>query len=362
MELEDQLRRLKVSREIDQSILANQNVNHTLEILLSRLLDELKVDAAAVLSLSTFSQTLEYIADRGFQTDTFHQVHLRLGEDYAGQVAMQRKPMLLGDLKAARGTVQPRWVAAENFQAYLGFPLISKNQLRGVMEVFHRGVYLPEAETLEFLQSLADQAAMAVENAAFLEEIQTTNVELAQAYTAAVEGWARTLEVRDLEAPGHIQRVTELTLSIARSIGIVGKDLEQVRHGALLHDIGKFGISDGILLKPGPLTPEEWAVMRKHPVYAYQMLSPNPFLRQAAEIPYCHHEKWDGTGYPQGLKEESIPLAARIFAVADVWDALRSERPYHRAWSDTDALEYIRQQSGSYFDPQIVDVFLAIRK
>ena len=135
-------------------------------------------------------------------------------------------------------------------------------------------------------------------------------------------------------------------------------ELVHMYRGALLHDIGKMGISDSILLKPGPLTDEEWVIMQKHPQYAYEMLSPIKYLRPVLDIPYCHHEKWDGTGYPHGLKGEQIPLAARIFAVVDVWDALRSDRPYRTAWPENKVREYIRSQAGTHFDPQVVAAYM----
>jgi HD-GYP domain-containing protein (c-di-GMP phosphodiesterase class II) len=185
-------------------------------------------------------------------------------------------------------------------------------------------------------------------------------VELARAYDTSLDGWSRALDLRDKETEGHTQRVTDMTLRLARAMGVAEGDLVDIRRGALLHDIGKMGIPDSILLKPGPLTEEEWKVMRRHPVYAYDFLSPTPYLRPALDIPYCHHEKWDGTGYPRGLRGEGIPRAARIFAVADVWDALRSDRPYRAAWTAVKAREYIREQAGKHFDPRVVEVFLRI--
>lgn len=179
-----------------------------------------------------------------------------------------------------------------------------------------------------------------------------------QAYDATIEGWAHALDLKDEETEEHSRRVTELTLRIAGMMGIKEEELVHVRRGALLHDIGKMGIPDNILLKPGKLTDEEWEIMRKHPVYAYDMLSKIHYLRQALEIPYCHHEKWDGGGYPRGLKEEQIPLTARIFAVVDVYDALTSDRPYCKAWPRERTLEHIRELSGTHFDPQVVDVFM----
>ena len=179
-----------------------------------------------------------------------------------------------------------------------------------------------------------------------------------QAYDATIEGWAHALDLKDEETEDHSRRVTELTMRIAVKMGIKEEELAHVRRGALLHDIGKMGIPDSILLKPGKLTDEEWKIMRKHPVYGFEMLSHIDYLRPALGIPYCHHEKWDGSGYPRGLKGKQIPLAARIFAVVDVYDALTSDRPYRKAWTKVKTLEHIREQTGSHFDHQIVDVFM----
>jgi putative nucleotidyltransferase with HDIG domain len=236
--------------------------------------------------------------------------------------------------------------------------LIAKGQVKGVLEIFHRAPLHPDEEWLEFLETLAGQAAVTIDNAELFTDLQRSNMELALAYDATIEGWSRALDLRDKETEGHTQRVTEMAERLARALGMSEEELVHMRRGALLHDIGKMGISDTILLKPGSLTDEEWETMRQHPEYAYNLLSPISYLRPALDIPYCHHEKWDGTGYPRGLKGEEIPLAARIFAVVDVWDALRSDRPYRKAWSEEKARAYIREQAGKYFDPRVVEVFL----
>jgi putative nucleotidyltransferase with HDIG domain len=184
-------------------------------------------------------------------------------------------------------------------------------------------------------------------------------VELANAYDATIEGWSRALDLRDKETEGHTQRVTEITLQLARVMGFSDSDLVHIRRGALLHDIGKVGIPDSVLFKPGALTDVEWEIMRKHPQFAYDLLSPIAYLQSALDIPYCHHEKWDGTGYPRGLKGEQIPLVARIFAVVDVWDALRSKRPYREAWSEEKIRGHILSQARIHFDPRVVEVFLS---
>jgi putative two-component system response regulator len=182
--------------------------------------------------------------------------------------------------------------------------------------------------------------------------------ELQDAYEATLKGWVRALDFRDNETGDHSRRVTLLTVELARLMGMSDSELIHVRRSALLHDIGKIGVPDHILHKPGPLTEDEWVIMRKHPQFAHDMLAPIEYLRSALDIPFCHHERWDGTGYPRGLKGEQIPLIARIFAVVDVWDALSSDRPYRKAWSYEKIVEHMRQQSGTHFDPKAVELFL----
>jgi HD-GYP domain-containing protein (c-di-GMP phosphodiesterase class II) len=216
----------------------------------------------------------------------------------------------------------------------------------------------PDIEWINYLETLGGQAAIAIDNAQLFEGMQKSNLELIAAYDATIAGWSHAMDLRDKETEGHSQRVTELTLQLADIMGFSEQEKVHIRRGALLHDIGKLGVPDHILLKAGKLTEDEWASMRRHPTSAFEMLSPISYLRLALDIPYCHHEKWDGTGYPRGLKGEQIPLAARIFAVADVWDALTSDRPYRPAWTEEKTLEYIREQSGQHFDPNVVAVFL----
>lgn len=193
-------------------------------------------------------------------------------------------------------------------------------------------------------------------------ETDSADIELSLAYETVLEGWVRALDMRDRETQGHTRRVTEMTLRLAIALGVSDEELRHIRRGALLHDIGKIGISDTILLKPGPLTPEERKIIQLHPEHAHHFLAPLEFLQPAMDIPCCHHEKWDGTGYPRGIKGSDIPFSARIFAVVDVWDALRSDRPYRDGWSDDKVCEYLRSQAGEHFDPDIVPVFLNLLK
>ncbi len=243
--------------------------------------------------------------------------------------------------------------------SYHCVPLVAKGLVKGVLEVFHRSPRDDDAAWVNYLETLAGQAAIAIDSSQLFESLQRSNTGLMLAYEATIEGWSHALDLRDKETEGHTQRVTEMTLHMARRAGLKEEELVHVRRGALLHDMGKLGVPDGILLKPGELTQAEWVMMRKHPAYAYEMLSPIAYLRPALDIPYCHHEKWDGSGYPRGLKGDQIPIAARIFALVDVFDALRSDRPYRPAWPLAKALAHIRSLSGSHFDPDLVEPFLA---
>ena len=187
--------------------------------------------------------------------------------------------------------------------------------------------------------------------------IETAHEQLLSAYDATVEGWSRAMDLRDKETEGHTLRVTDLSVKLARNMGINEGELLFIRRGALLHDIGKLGVPDAILHKASSLNEEEWKIMRQHPQLAYDMLYPIEYLRPALDVPYCHHEKFDGTGYPRQLKGEAIPLSARIFAIVDVWDAVTSDRPYRPAWDNQKAVDYINDQSGKHFDPKVVEGF-----
>ncbi len=356
---ERRLRQSTALRTIGSAISASVDLRLTLNVFLSQVVTQLGVHAADVLLLDSNTQMLQYAAGQGFRTSYFQHVRTRIGEGRAGRAALERRIIEAAETGAA---VQPSArtgaLQSEGFVSYFGVPLIAKGQVLGVLEIFHRVPLATDPEWLEFLSDLASQAAIALDNAALFDNLQRSNTDLQLAYDATIEGWSRALDLRDHETEGHSRRVTEITESLARTMGVSGVELIHIHRGALLHDIGKMGVPDNILLKPGPLTEDEWMLMREHPTHAYRLLAPIHFLWPALEIPYYHHEKWDGTGYPQWLKGAQIPIAARVFAVVDVWDALRSDRPYRAAWPADRVREYIQSQAGTHFDPQIVKAAL----
>jgi PAS domain S-box-containing protein/putative nucleotidyltransferase with HDIG domain len=360
-ETEHRLERLHALGDIDKAINSSLDLRVTLEVVLDQVTTQLRVDAADILLHNPRTQTLSYAASRGFRSRALQYTELRLGEGLAGQAALERRIVHYPNLaQEADGLRRSHLLANEGFIAYFAVPLVAKGQTKGVLEIFHRAAVDPDQEWLDFAQALASQAAIAIDDAELVQDLQRSNVELTLAYEATIEGWSRALEMRDQETEGHTARVTELTLLLARQMGMRDQELVHIRHGALLHDIGKMAVPDCILFKPGTLSAAEWEIMRQHPTYAYEMLSPIAYLRQALDVPYCHHEMWDGTGYPRGLKGEQIPLAARIFAVADVWDALRSDRPYRGAWTEDQVYAHIRDLAGKHFDPRVVEEFLKV--
>jgi putative nucleotidyltransferase with HDIG domain len=356
------LAQMQALRTIDLAITASLDLRLTLNVLLDQVLTQLKVDAVEVRLLNAHANMLEYAAGRGFKTRAPQQTPLRLGQELAGRAALEQRTLSIPNLIEVTGDLgQLYWLKMENFNAQYAVPLIAKGQVKGVLSIFHRAPLAPDTEWFDFMEALASQAAIAIDNATLFQNLQRSNAELVMAYEATIEGWSRVLDLRDKETEGHSRRVTEMTLTLARTLGFGEQDLVHVRRGALLHDIGKMGVPDGILLKEGPLDDAEATLMRKHPEFARAMLYPITYLRPALDIPYCHHEKWDGSGYPRGLKGEQIPLAARIFSVVDVWDALRSDRPYRKGLEKEVVRAHIHALAGKDFDPQVVEVFLTLQ-
>jgi PAS domain S-box-containing protein len=358
-ESQQRLKQVEALHSIDLAISASMDLRTTLNVLLRHVESVLGVDAADILLFDPDLQQFRFSAAQGFHTVSIEQASVQLGTSFAGRAALERQTVLVsGKLSAQSDHYFSKMYETEGFFSYAGMPLIAKGEIKGVLEVYHRSPYEPEPEWLNLLETLAGQAAIAIDNAQLFDGLQASNIELARAYDATIAGWSHAMDLRDKETEGHTQRVTDLTLKLAGAMSISESQMTHIRRGALLHDIGKMGVPDSILLKADQLTDEEWGKMRMHPEFAYEMLSSIRYLQPALDIPYCHHEKWDGTGYPRSLKGEEIPLAARIFAIVDVWDALINDRPYRPAWTKEKALDYIQEQSGKYFDPEVVDTFL----
>lgn len=355
---ERRLRYLNALHQIDIAIAAHRELSPMLTVLLQQVLQELEADAACILLLHPLSQVFKFASGLGFYTNYIEYSHVKMGEGLAGNAGLKRKTIYSTDLEHNPTFTRSLLLSGENFVSYCCTPLLVKGEVKGILEVFQRKPAAFPPEWIEFLEMLAGQAAIAVESAQLFNELERTNAELVQAYDATIEGWSRALDLRDMETEGHSQRVAQMSVDLARKMGLSGDMLVQIYRGALLHDIGKMGIPDHILLKPGDLSREEWQIMRKHPSFAFEMLSPITFLSGAIDIPYYHHEKWDGTGYPHGLIGTMIPIAARIFSVVDVWDALISNRPYRTGWSKEQTLQYLCDQSGKQFDPDVVSAFV----
>ncbi len=273
-----QLKRIAALRAIDLAISSSLDLHLALSVVLSQVTAQLVVDAADILLFNP-QNMLEFTAGVGFHTESLVHTRLQVGEGFAGMAALQQKTIHVPDLQHGKtGFLKSPNFREEGFRCYFGVPLIAKGRVRGVLEVFHRSPLNPDADWLEFMETLAGEAAIAVENAVLLKELQRTNFELTLAYNTTIEGWSRALDLRDRDTEGHTQRVTEAAVKLARRLNFSEVELIHVRRGATLHDIGKMAIPDSILLKAGPLTPEEWEIIRQHPRFAYELLSPIPYL------------------------------------------------------------------------------------
>ncbi len=345
---QQQVQNLEALHAIDRAITSKSEMLPVLEVLLEQVTRQLKIDAASVLLYDPVSRHLNFGNVCGFRNEFPTHIAYHLHHPILEKIVQER---------AMQTVYVPReWQSLwyeEGFINYLGMPLIARDRIIGVLELYHRAPVEMDEDWLNFLQMLSEQAAIAIDS--------VTNFQnLSQAYEATLEGWAQALEFRHQETEGHSRRVVGWALRLGRAAGMREDELVHLRRGALLHDIGKMGVPDKVLLKKGRLTKKEWEKMRYHPILAYDLLAPIPFLRPALDVPYAHHERWDGSGYPRGLKGEEIPLAARIFAVVDVWDALRENRPYRAAWPEEEVRAYLKQEAGKTLDPQIVALFLRL--
>ena len=354
------IKRLSALRNIDMAITGHTAFYEVVKDIIPNVAASTNADAVALLLPHPDGKHLYVVGQQGLVLkDKPHNDVINLLIDiegkYAGKAFRTRQSIWVEDMTS--DLVDGLRIYEDLYAGYAAVPLIAKNEVKGVLEIFTKAPATGGYEVREFLHSLAMQVAIAIDNADLFSRMERTNLDLLAAYEATIEGWARALELRDKETLGHSERVVQQTIQLAGKLGITDDDLIQVRRGVFLHDIGKMAVPDMILLKPGPLTDEEWIIMKMHPSYAYEMLVGIPYLRHALDIPYCHHEKWDGTGYPRGLKADQIPLPARVFSVVDVWDALTSKRPYRPAWPESQVRTYLREQAGKQFDPRVVELF-----
>lgn len=362
VELEARLSRLRSLQEISEAIIGSTDLQHMLSVITDQVERQLGVDAVGVLLYRPGTQMLEHVAGQGFRSKGSAESRLRVGEGRAGEAALKREAVHVPDLSApSAGFVRSQLARDEGFVSYYVVPLVAKGELKGVLEAFTRTPLDATRGWSEVAEELARHTAIAIDNAQMFDGLSRSNLELQLSHDRTIEGWARALDLRDETSVGHSQRVTDLTLELGRALGLNGERLANIRRGALLHDIGMMGVPDHILQKPGPLTDDERARMQRHTTYARDLLTGIPYLENAMGIPYSHHERWDGTGYPQGLQGERIPMGARIFAVVDVFDALTNDRPYRDAWPREQALAHIEAEAGKHFDPRIVEAFMAMQ-
>jgi len=356
---ERQLKRLESLHAIDQAITSIFDIKVVNKILLDQTRKELKADAADILLLNPALNMLEYSARSGFIEQRMRPDRIALTTSLAGQVLLENKAIACPDLHTNPAGSLSSDIQIEKFQAYFANPLSVKGAAIGVIETFFRNPFYPDQEWLSFFEALSTQAAVAHDAHRQYADLQKLQQSVSSSFKSTLETWSQSLELHALEVPGHIQRVVKESLHLAELVGIPQDQLPNIEYGALLHDIGKLGVMDQILRKKGSLTDEEWKEIKCHPQIARDLLSNVKILKDALDIPYSHHENWDGSGYPQGLKGEQIPLPARIFAVVETFDALISDQPYRQAWSRQAAIQYLRDQRGKKFDPSVVDTFLS---
>jgi PAS domain S-box-containing protein len=358
-ETQQGLLRLSALHTVDIAVASSLDLQVTLNVFLEQVSSQLSVDATDILLLNPHLQVLEYAAGRGFRGTGIRRVSLRVGEDAAGKAALERMVVGISGIDSTDAQIShPERIAGEGFDSVYAVPLIARGKMKGVLELYFRNRFKADIEWQNFVETLAHQAAIAIDDAHLFEQLQLSLTDLAVAYNSTIQGWARLLELRKVEPEGHSRAVSAMSVELAGSLKVPEQELIHIYRGALLHDIGKLAIPDHILLKPGNLNENEKAIIHTHPVIARDLLVTIDYLRSAAVIPYAHHEKWDGSGYPVGLAGTQIPLPARIFSVVDVWDTLMRSQPYRTAWSEPEATNFIRSGAGRDFDPIVVEAFL----
>lgn len=343
---------LEVVAKIGEALRTDLTREKVRTTILAELMDLLSIEGAIISTIEDQKDLPNLVRAVGCWQSIDNR-QLKANEGLSGFIVSSCKPYV--NINASHDAYFAFPDLISNLVTLAGVPLVAKGETIGSI-IIGANRLMSENE-LRLLKTIGDLAASAIHRSDLYEQTSVQATELKRAYDATLEGWAHALELRDKETQGHSLRIANMTLELAKRMGIDEQNLDNIRRGALLHDIGKMGVPDTILLKPGKLTEDEWSIMQKHPTYAYEMLSELPYFKDVLDIPYCHHEWWDGTGYPRGLKGEQIPLSARIFAIVDAWDALVSDRPYRKAWNKPNALKHLVDQAGSHFDEEVVKAF-----
>jgi putative nucleotidyltransferase with HDIG domain len=349
-----------IEQSITRTIQSSLDIRDALHDVMEALTIVLKADVITTLRYLPNLRRFELLETFGLEKFSLAKLHLHF-DIGLGKRSFETEPLWIDDLQKVPPGLRPTTgFGEEGFHSYLALPLIAHNDLVGALEVAWKQQQYAIPEKMEFLKRVTEQIAFAMERTNILRDLRQSNADLMARYNAMIEGLSRALELRDLETEGHTRRVSLLTMKLVQHMQISSEQWDSIRQGALLHDIGKIGVPDAILLKPGSLTAQERKVMQQHVQYGYNILAPITNARHTLDIVLYHHERWDGEGYPYGLAAEQIPLVARLFSIVDVFDALTSDRPYRTAWDHSQALEYISAQSGTQFDPQIVKLFLEV--
>lgn len=355
---EAHVKKLSSLQRVQQIILDNLSLPTTLDMMVDQVVTELEVDAVNILYLHPGLKSLRSISKKGFRQKLFRDSGQEIGEGLAGRAAQTKNIIHVRNLANSTENINRSLeFSTEKFVTYFGVPLLVKDRLVGVLEIFNRKALDPETYWVDLLKLIAGLVAVAIDLQNLTNDLEKSRNKITAAFDGVIMGWATALELRGIEAQGHAIRTQDLASRLAKKIGISGTGLEDIRQGALLHDIGKMGIPDEVLLKGSVLNAEEMKLVGRHPVDAFELLKSVEALKGALDIPLYHHERWDGGGYPYGIEGEKIPLSARIFAVVDVWDAMQTDRPYRKAFTRTEALMHMEEQSGKHFDPVVLNTF-----
>jgi HD-GYP domain-containing protein (c-di-GMP phosphodiesterase class II) len=351
------LTELEILQRIASALRMAQTPDQAFPIILDQLISLLHFGSACIELVEPESGEIVTVAAEGAWRAS-NGLRTKANEGVSGYVISTGKAYLTTDVFSDGLVVRPELLGGYNVVGCV--PIIALHHPIGTLWVGRKGSSSITIEEMNLLIALGEMVGNTVQRMKLYTQTVVQAEEITEAYDKTLEGWAKALELRDKETEGHSRRVSELTQQLALKVGIPAPQMPHIHRGVLLHDIGKMGVPDQVLKKAGPLDYDEWFEMKKHPQYAYDLLSPISYLQPALDIPYCHHERWDGRGYPRGLKGEQIPLAARIFAVVDIYDALSHDRPYRDAWPIRKVLKYLHEQAGKHLDPKIVEIFLQI--